>query len=273
MQKIEKSNQPIMKWLLMVTILVLGISLISACAQKPLEADSTSIAMAVNNANSNSNGAAPTADLCTAENKLIETKRLNRYMVTFDDLSVLAQATPREQLAVVILEMQKVRRDAAFEEVQPCFSNLQITQVNFMNGVVNTMTSFLSGIEADTLTELITETRNQRTLYDTELASLLGMTYVTLTPAPTIEAPAETPTFTPAPIRALAAQDGYILDGPGTQFMAIETFLIGQEANIIAKSADGQWLKISRGVPTEVTGWIAIQGISIEGDINQVPVE
>ena len=248
-------------------IILLSILLIGACAGKPTESSATlpAVATAV--------PATPTTDLCSDANKVIETKRLNRYMVTFDDLSVLAQATPRDQLAVVLLEMQKVRREAAFETVQPCFAKLQSAQVSFMNGVINTMTGFLSGTQADALADSITQTRNQRTLYDAELAGLLGMTYVTMTPAPTIEAPAETPTFTPTPVRALGTQDSYILDGPSTQYTAIETFLINQEANVIAKSADGQWVKISRAVPSEVIGWVSVQFISIEGDLNQVPVE
>ncbi len=217
--------------------------------------------------------AEPTQDFCSAANKQEETRRLHRYMVIFDDLSVLAQATPREQLAVVILEMQKVRRDAAFEVVQPCFAAMQSAQVNFMNAVINTMTNFLSGVQANILEEKIVGTRNLRSVYDIELANNLGMSYVTTTPAPTIPPPSDTPTFTPTPVRAVGIQDSYILDGPGTQFMAVDTFLTGQEANVIAKSADGQWVKISRVQPSAVTGWIGIQFATLEGDINQVPVE
>jgi len=214
-----------------------------------------------------------TQDLCSAENKKTETQRLHRFMVIFDDLSVLAQATPKEQLAIVILEMQKVRREAAFEEIQPCFGTLQSTQVNFMNGVINTMTNFLSGVQASVLEEKIAETRTLRTLYDAELAALLGMTYITTTPVPAVPAASQTPTLPPTPVRAIGTQDTYILDGPGSQYVALDTYLIGQEAQILARSADGLWLKISRVQPTPIIGWIALQFVSIDGDINQVPVE
>jgi hypothetical protein len=244
-------------------VLLLAGLWLSACASPAAETDARPLVKPVE----------PTQDLCSAANKEEETRRLHRYMVIFDDLSVLAQATPREQLAVVILEMQKVRRDAAFEEVQPCFAALQSSQVNFMNAVINTMTSFLSGIQANILEQKIAETRQLRSLYDVELANNLGLTYVTTTPAPTVQTPSDTPTFTPAPVSALGTQDSYILDGPGSQFVVVDTFLIGQEANIIARSADNQWVKISRVQPSAVTGWIGVQFATINGDINQVPVE
>jgi hypothetical protein len=257
-----KNNKQIKCFILLGIVFLAGLWL-TACASPASETDASPLIKQ----------AEPTQDLCSAANKEVETRRLHRYMVIFDDLSVLAQATPREQLAVVILEMQKVRRDAAFEEVQPCFGALQSTQVSFMNAVINTMTSFLSGIQADILEKKIAETRQLRSSYDVELANNLGLTYVTATPAPSVQPPSDTPTFTPAPVSALGIQDSYILDGPGSQFMAVDTFLTGQEANIVARSADNQWLKISRVQPSTVTGWIGAQYATINGDINQVPVE
>lgn len=216
---------------------------------------------------------APTDDLCTGDAKIEETRRLNRFMIRFDDISVLAQATPREQLAQIILEMQKIRQEAAFEEVQPCFSNLQSTQVNFMNGVIITMTNFLSGATAETLEAKINETRELRVQYDAELAGLLGMTYVTTTPAPTVIPVSDTPTYTPAPVRAVFVAPGYIMEGPGDNYTALDTFNQNQEANIIARTADNMWIKISRSQPSAVTGWVSIQFVSVEGDLNQIPVE
>ncbi|MBI9048986.1 MAG: hypothetical protein JEZ00_06195 [Anaerolineaceae bacterium] len=253
------------KWIsILILLTIIGTSLAS-CANDPA-APIVEEAVA-------SSDVAPTENLCTGDSKITETRRLNRYMIRFDDISVLAQATPREQLAEIILEMQRIRQDAAFEEVQPCFSNLQSTQVNFMNGVIITMTNFLSGVSATILEERINETRELRTQYDAELASLLGMTYITSTPAPTIVQADDTPTFTAAPVRAFGVQDSYILNGPGDTFTAVDTFLTGQEANIISRSADGMWVKISRAQPSEITGWVSVQFISIEGDANQLPVE
>jgi hypothetical protein len=256
-------NNKYIKWLILLAVLFLAVLWLSACASPAADSGASPLVKQ----------AEPTQDLCSSANKEEETRRLHRYMVIFDDLSVLAQATPREQLAVVILEMQKVRRDAAFEEVQPCFGALQSTQVNFMNSVINTMTSFLSGIQANILEQKIAETRQLRSLYDVELANNLGLTYVTTTPAPSVQPPSDTPTFTPAPVSALGIQDSYILDGPGSQFVAVDTFLTGQQANIIARSADNQWIKIARVQPSAITGWIGVQYATINGDINQVPVE
>jgi hypothetical protein len=251
------------KWISALLLVVTLVVLMAGCAKEPAaDPEAAAVSQIV-----------PTVDLCSGQAKIDETKRLNRYMVRFDDISVLAQATPREQLAEIILEMQKIRQEAAFDEVQSCFSNLQSTQVNFMNGVIITMTNFLSGATAETLEAKINETRQLRTQYDAELASLLGMTYVTTTPAPTVIPVSDTPAFTATPVRAHAVQNTYVMEGPSEATTALDTFLIDQEANIIARTSDNMWVKISRAQPSSVTGWIAIQSITVEGDLNQVPVE
>ena len=244
-------------WISGFVLLILMVGLLAGCASEPagnsgdLEPVSADVV--------------PTTDLCVGDAKVEETRRLNRYMIRFDDISVLAQATPREQLAQIVLEMQKIRQESAFEEVQPCFTNLQSKQVNFMNGVIITMTNFLSGATAETLETKINETRQLRTQYDAELADLLGMTYVTTTPAPTVIPVSDTPTYTATPVRAVAVNNGYIMEGPGDNFTAMNTLLINQEANIIARTADNMWIKISRVQPSEVTGWVAIQLVTVDG--------
>jgi uncharacterized protein YgiM (DUF1202 family) len=83
----------------------------------------------------------------------------------------------------------------------------------------------------------------------------------------------DTPTYTATPVRAVAVNNGYIMEGPGDNYTAMDTLLINQEANIVARTADNMWIKISRVQPSEVTGWVAIQFVTVEGDLNQVPVE
>ena len=253
------------KWISVLLLIIMLSGVLAGCASEPAaESNSPDTAGVV---------VAPTVDLCSGDAKIEETRRLNRFMIRFDDISVLAQATPREQLAEIILEMQKIRQEAAFEEVQSCFVNLQSTQVNFMNGVIITMTNFLSGATAETLEAKINETRQLRSQYDAELAGLLGMTYVTTTPAPTVIPVSDTPTFTATSVRAMAVQNAYIMEGPSQATTALDTFLVNQEANIVARTSDNMWVKISRAQPSEVTGWVAIQNVSVDGDLNQVPVE
>jgi hypothetical protein len=252
-----------MKWISAFVFLIMMATLFAGCAGEQVS----------DAAGSEVDDIVPTIDLCVGDAKIEEARRLNRFMIRFDDISVLAQATPREQLAQIILEMQKIRQEAAFEEVQPCFTNLQSKQVNFMNGVIITMTNFLSGATAETLEAKINETRELRVQYDAELAALLGMTYVTTTPAPTVIPVSDTPTYTPAPVRAVFVGTGYIMEGPGDNYTALDTFNQNQEANIIARTADNMWIKISRSQPSQVTGWVSIHFITVDGDLNQVPVE
>jgi hypothetical protein len=62
----------------------------------------------------------------------------------FDDTSSLADSTPRNQLAVVISEMQAVRRDAEDLKVPACATDAKDALVAYMDQIITGFTIFLS---------------------------------------------------------------------------------------------------------------------------------
>jgi hypothetical protein len=90
-------------------------------------------------------------DRCAPANLPNEVAKVTRLMKRFDDVSVLAQATPKEQLAVVILEMQRILGEAKELGVPVCLAKLQEEQLNFMQMVTAVMTNFMGGMTGEQL--------------------------------------------------------------------------------------------------------------------------
>lgn len=115
-------------------------------------------------------------------------------MREFDDASVLASNMPREQLSGSIADLQRIRREAEDETVPPCLTQLKTYQVQHMNSVISTLIAFMGGTDQQTLDQGIALARQQHDQYTLELAKVLGLTIVAVTPP---SGPSETPTPTP----------------------------------------------------------------------------
>ena len=113
-------------------------------------------------------------------------------MREFDDASILASCTPRDQLSSAIADLQRIRRAAEDEVTVSCLANLKSYQIQHMNSVIDTLVAFLSGTEQAVLDQGIAIARQQHDQYTLELARILGLTVVPATAAPL-------PTQTPAP--------------------------------------------------------------------------
>ncbi|HMD81414.1 MAG TPA: hypothetical protein VKE92_08925 [Anaerolineales bacterium] len=169
---------------LILTILMTG----CGSAQTPLPTDtkepatSTPIAIATQTA---------TPDLCASENIQAEVDKIHRHMREFDDASILASSTPRDQLSSSIADLQRIRRVAEDEIIPPCLGDLKKYQIQHMNSVIETLLAFISGRDQAVLDQGIAIARQQHDQYTLELARLLGITVV---PATAINLPTQTPT-------------------------------------------------------------------------------
>lgn len=133
-----------------------------------------------------------TPDLCAPENVQAEVDKVHRYMREFDDASILASSTPRDQLSTAIADLQRIRRAAENEGTVPCLENLKKFQIQHMNSVIDTLIAFLSGTDQAVLDQGISVARQQHDQYTLELARILGITVVPATPA-------SIPSMTPTP--------------------------------------------------------------------------
>ncbi len=223
-------------------------------------------------------------DLCASvETKKPEIEKIAAIMAEFDDTSYLVQSIPNtDDLVPVILELQRVRREAINNKPPSCLKPLKDSGVDFMSGVIITSISMLSSGKARTNAEKeqyiaevedrLKRTRSLREAFDKELATQLGMKYITATPAPTLTPTVVPPTSTVAPITATTDQDIYVVQGPGLAYPAVGTFLKGQITNVIGRDQTGEWIQIEVPGNAGSAGWAPKQLIKLSGAEASLPV-
>jgi hypothetical protein len=210
-----------------------------------------------------------TPDPCIKENLPAQIKAISRVMADFDELTFLAQSTPKEQLAVVILEMQKVRRSALDLETPVCLKEIKDVEVNFMDGVILTMANFMAGASGIPIQSQINSTRELRNKYEAQVAEKLGVTYVTSTPPPPTPV---VPTSTPGKITVSTKQDMYVLGGPGLDYSAVGTLQVGETVNAVGRSEIGEWVQIELVSSPGEKGWVPKPMIKLPGTYIDLPI-
>lgn len=213
-----------------------------------------------------------TPDPCEDEMKLDHIEKMMRLTRHFDDISILAQSTPQEQLAAVILEMQQILHQVEDMAIPTCLDNLHTTQLNYIRAVIATMTSFLQGAPNEKINAQINASRQIRQAYEKEKAAQLGIPYYTPTIPPTATATPVTPTATLGIYTATTRQDMYILQGPGVYFPAIGTFLVGDTVNVIGRLKSSDWLMIETRVSPGEPGWVLAQFVTLNTGLYNLPV-
>jgi len=135
-----------------------------------------------------------TPDPCAKENLPDQVQKVNKIMREFDDSSLLAANTTKDQLRPAIADLQRIRREAEDLTVPACLTNLNQLQLVHMNTVITTLISFMGGADQTSLNKGIALARQQHDAYTVELSKLLGLPMVASTANPTDAAAAATPT-------------------------------------------------------------------------------
>ncbi len=223
-------------------------------------------------------------DPCASiETKKPEIEKIASIMGEFDDTSYLVQSVPNtDDLIPVILELQRVRREAINNKPPGCLKPLKDAQVDFMSGVIVTSISMLSSGKARTAEEKqrysteiedrLKRTRLFREVFEKELADQLGLKYITATPAPTLTPTIVPPTSTVAPVTATTDQDIYVVQGPGLTFPAVGTFLKGQIVNVIGRNDTNEWIQIEVPGNPGSAGWVPKPLIKLNGAEASLPI-
>jgi hypothetical protein len=175
--------------LLIISTLVLTMALAS-CGATPSTPQTPAVAPATET-ESVPPTATDTPDPCSPGQIEAEVQKVHRHMREFDDASILASSTPRDQLSSSIADLQRIRREAEDETIPACLTDLKAYQVQHMNSVISTLISFMGGADQKSLDQGISLARQQHDQYTLELARLLGLTVV---PAASPGTPSETPT-------------------------------------------------------------------------------
>ena len=200
--------------------------------------------------------ATATFDFCAPDNIRGSAGAVNEFMRRFDDESVLASNVPRSQLAPHISELQNIRRGAQDQRVPSCLTHLKQLQLVHMNTVINTLLAFLGGGSQSGVTQGIETARQQHDEYVLELARLMGVTPVVVTPPPTQPV---TPGAVPGP-GIVAINPGpfpvNLRAEPDVNGKLVTTLDVGQSVTALAASSDGQWYQVVVPGKPDETAWV-----------------
>ena len=87
-------------------------------------------------------------------------------------------------------------------------------------------------------------------------------------------APQQAPSATPPPVRveAIEPQGTNVRAGPGTDYDLLGTMVAGQVGEILGRSNDSAWLKITYVGPHGNEGWVFRQIVRVFGDVPTLPI-
>jgi hypothetical protein len=210
----------------------------------------------------------------------------------FDDTSYVASFTPQSQLVEPVLKLQDVRRRVQALDTPDCLKNLRKYQIDYMNAVIAALVHFLGGAKGDQVQAEIGATRALRQKYDKELATVLGITFVAPTTAPTqtsgtpapavaTVAPTEmavTPTATPgeaptpAPVTVTVIQRANLRRGPGTDFDLVATLNASETAIAVGRNAAGDWIQVENPAGPDGKAWLLATLVTVNAPIDQLPI-
>ncbi|NWG07395.1 MAG: hypothetical protein HXY35_12000 [Chloroflexi bacterium] len=135
-----------------------------------------------------------TPDPCAPENIEAEVQKIHKYMREFDDGSSLAASVPSDQLSDSIAELQRIRREAEDQPTPACLVTLKTYQISHMNIVIGTLINLIGyangTVSKDVIDQGIALARQEHDKYTIELARVLGLTMVPVSPP---SQPSQTP--------------------------------------------------------------------------------
>jgi len=126
----------------------------------------------------------PDEDPCSSQNMPTTVQPINDLMREFDDASQLASNIPAQQLAEVISNLQRIRRDTEDAQIPACLETLKTHQLNHMNLMIQTLLAFVGGANQEALKNGLEMARQEHDLYSLEIVRLLGVTLAPITATP-----------------------------------------------------------------------------------------
>lgn len=213
-------------------------------------------------------------DPCAPENIKNTAGAVNSIMQQFDDESALASNVPRSQLATRIAALQSIRRDAQNQSTPGCVAQLKQLQLTHMNTVIDTMLGFMSRGDQGAVAQGIQAGREQHDQYVVELARLLGITAIAVTPRPTLSAAPPPEEETVDGGQSVPVASGFIALNPGpspvtlravpaTAGEAVATLPVGQSAAALGGTPDGEWIQVVVPDHPYQTAWVLASLVQI----------
>ena len=149
--------------------------LMSACGSPPASTPIETPATAT---------ASPDEDPCSPQNMPTTVQPINDLMREFQDASQLASNLPAQQLPEIILNLQRIRRNAEDVQIPACLATLKTHQLNHMNLMIQTLLASVGGADREALNNGLDLARKEHDLYSLEIVRLLGITLAPITATP-----------------------------------------------------------------------------------------
>ena len=98
---------------------------------------------------------------------------------------------------------------------------------------------------------------------------------VTVTPSPQTSTPGSTATRTPVSLEGMTGRALSTLTvraGPSTGYISLGIAARGAELEVVGKNEEESWLEISYPPRSQLMGWVAADGVDLEGSLASLPV-
>jgi len=210
--------------------------------------------------------ASATPDSCSSRFLPAEVDKIHKLMREFDDASLLASNTPRDQLPPVISDMQRIRRSAEDQFVPPCLGTLKQLQLIHMNTVIDTLIAFLSGADQTTLNQGTEISSRQYNAYALEYARVLGLTVVAPpTPTPDMSVTETPPPSTPEILAAQnpGPQELNMYFEPSVDSTIVAVLFVHESARVVGESPDGQWIQVEIPNQAGQFAWVSVSSVEL----------
>ncbi len=224
--------------------------------------------------------ASPSPDPCARENIPGGIAAINKLMRAFDDEAELASHVPQSQLSVHIAALQSIRRDAEDQSEPACLRRLKQLQISHMNAVIGTLMTFLGGGDQQAVKDGVRAAQQFHDAYLVEMAGVLGITAVVVTPAPTRPAAGATPLATTEAGAAstsgptAAASSGIVAINPGPNPVylkeaasetsaTVATLAAGEQAPALGMTPDGMWYQVVVPGQPWITAYVLVSQVEL----------
>jgi hypothetical protein len=269
------------KFLFLLFLSFMILVLLNACSPQATEMTPTLTQLAPNPTSTATTALTSTPDLCAPNNVVDQVRKIHNIMRKFDDFVFVANLTPQGQLSPIIIDLQAARRETEDLDIPVCLTTLQLAGLNYQNAVIDYLAQFMGGGTKEQINNQIASSQTLRITYESELARLIGATYIppsTATPSPTSSTPGVALTGTPdaGPSGALIKNPGptpvNLRNAPSFDAGKLGDLAIGETAKALARNQAMDWILIEDAQVPGGMAWVYAKLVELNISINQLPV-
>jgi hypothetical protein len=221
----------------------------------------------------------PAAEPCASGAQSPSYQILSAQLREFDDGLALAINMPRDLVVEQVTQLQSIRRETEQLPVPVCVAAIKARMVAYMNQVVDLLVAFVGGTPPDLVLQALRDSDGLRDAMEGEMAQVIG---IQVTPYPTsyqFQIPVTgagdvietTPTTESGMVATVTnAQGANLRESPNAESALLFSLPPETQVSLFGVSEDGLWVYVQ--VSEDLSGWLYISLITIDGEIDKLPV-